>query len=94
MTGEMCESEVTLEAFPLHFAIAKEFNGEVRPFDHYQGPYVFLNGARIWIMPDEGDPAILVVFNECALKSSNSFMLTYDADFDAKQAINLASEVI
>jgi hypothetical protein len=40
MTGEMHQSEVTAENFPLHFAAAKEFNGEVHPFDQYQGPYI------------------------------------------------------
>lgn len=40
MAGEMFESEVTREAYPLHFAIADAVKGRVRPFDQYQGPYV------------------------------------------------------
>ena len=40
----MCASEVTPEAYPLHFAVAKEFGGEVKPFDQYQGPYVVIGG--------------------------------------------------
>ena len=37
MTGEMHKSEVTKEAFPLHFKLAKKYGGTVRPFDQYQG---------------------------------------------------------
>lgn len=44
MTGEMRREEVTPEAYPIHFAIAKEFGGTVEPFDHYQGPYVVIGG--------------------------------------------------
>lgn len=40
MTGEMSQSEVTREAWPIHFAIADSLGGEVRAFDQYQGPYV------------------------------------------------------
>lgn len=40
MAGEMFASDVTREAWPLHFAIADAFNGTVKPFDQYQGPYV------------------------------------------------------
>lgn len=44
MTGEMYASDLTEEAYPLHFAIAKACNGEVKPFDQYQGPYVAIGG--------------------------------------------------
>ena len=40
MTGEMHPSEVTREAYPLHFAVADALGGTVHPFDQYQGPYV------------------------------------------------------
>lgn len=42
MAGEMSAAEVTREAYPLHFAIADSFGGEVKPFDQYQGPYVVI----------------------------------------------------
>ncbi len=44
MTGEMIKSDVTREAYPLHFAIADELGGSVEPFDQYQGPYVVIGG--------------------------------------------------
>ncbi len=40
MTGEMYQSDVTREAYPLHFAVADALGGVVNPFDQYQGPYV------------------------------------------------------
>lgn len=40
MTGEMHQSEVTREAYPLHFAVADALGGVVHAFDQYQGPYV------------------------------------------------------
>lgn len=49
MTGEMHRSEVTPEAFPLHFAIAKAMHGTVEPFDQYQGPYVMSKRGKFWI---------------------------------------------
>ncbi|KKL89015.1 hypothetical protein LCGC14_1918890 [marine sediment metagenome] len=42
MTGEMFSSDVTPEAYPLHFAIAEALGGTVQPFDQYQGPYVLI----------------------------------------------------
>ncbi len=46
MTGEMYKSDVTPDAYPLHFAIAKAVGGSVEPFGVYQGPYVVV-GADI-----------------------------------------------
>lgn len=55
MTGEMHQSEVTRESFPLHFAVADAVGGEVRPFDQYQGPYIAVPGkGRLWIMTEDG----------------------------------------
>jgi len=57
MTGGMSRSDVTREAFPLHFAIADRTGGEVQPFDVYQGPYVYVErngkGKRFWIIDGE-----------------------------------------
>ena len=63
MTGEMHESEVTREAYPLHFAIADELGGEVRPFDQYQGPYVQTPKGNLWLCPLE-DTCFVFVYNE------------------------------
>lgn len=55
MTGEMSQSEVTREAWPIHFAIADALGGEVRAFDQYQGPYVFVprqgrfRARKLWL---------------------------------------------
>lgn len=55
MTGEMSKSEVTRDAYPIHFAIADALGGEVHPFDQYQGPYVAVphkgraRPRRIWV---------------------------------------------
>jgi hypothetical protein len=56
MTGEMSASEVTREAYPIHFAIADALGGEVRPFDQYQGPYVRIpargraRSTKLWLV--------------------------------------------
>ncbi len=42
MTGEMYASDVTAAEYPIHFAIARELGGQVKPFDVYQGPYVVI----------------------------------------------------
>lgn len=45
MTGEMSESEVTRENFPVHFAAADKVAGAtVEPWDYYQGPYILVPG--------------------------------------------------
>lgn len=45
MAGEQSESDVTREEFPVHFAIADKIGGTVRPFDVYQGPYIYTDAA-------------------------------------------------
>ena len=72
MAGEMSQAEVTREAYPLHFAIADEFNGEVRAFDQYQGPYVRCDVGKFWIQTDDGQ--WLQVYNERSEKLSNKFL--------------------
>jgi len=50
MTGEMnyINSETGQDSngdiWESHAAIAREFNGELKPFDVYQGPYIAING--------------------------------------------------
>ena len=59
MTGEMCKADVTREAFPLHFAVKealKRRGVSVKPFDVYQGPYIFVPGmGRFFLTGDYGD---------------------------------------
>lgn len=90
MTGEQSKSEVTREAFPLHFAIADAIGGEVRPFDKYQGPYIATKAARLWLVSADGYRAS--VYNETADKESNDFpAYTPDA---AAVAVAMARTVI
>jgi hypothetical protein len=61
----MSKSEVTAEAFPIHFAIANALGGTVYPFDQYQGPYIsnFPNvSAKLWLIV-EGDGPGFRVYN-------------------------------
>lgn len=72
MTGEMSQSEVTREAYPLHFAIADRLGGEVRAFDQYQGPYVRTKRGKFWLSAHcercdhghEHETGLVEVFNE------------------------------
>ena len=63
MAGEMSRSDVTKEAYPLHFSIARSLRRKgykevsVRPFDVYQGPYVYVPGiGRIWVNLQDACP--------------------------------------
>ena len=73
MTGEMSELDVTEDAWPLHFAIARALKGKVRPFDTYQGPFVQTQHGRLWIGPDENGDRFSVVYNERTRKASAPF---------------------
>ena len=42
MTGELAQSEVTRETYPMHYAIADALGGAVIAFDTYQGPYILI----------------------------------------------------
>lgn len=55
MTGEMSQADVTPEAYPWHFRVVAEYGGTVEPFDQYQGPYIFRDGVRYWML-NEGEP--------------------------------------
>ena len=54
MTGEMSKSEVTKESYPAFFALRDainkryKFKASVEPFDQYQGPYIFIEGFKVW----------------------------------------------
>lgn len=77
MTGEMHRSEVTREAYPLHFAIADYLGGHVEPFDQYQGPYVGSDHGRLWICCDD-DSGFGYVYAEQQDAKSESFPLYED----------------
>jgi hypothetical protein len=71
MAGEMNQSEVTRENFPMHFAIADEFEGEVHAFDQYQGPYVLSEGNKFWIVSNDDDT--ISIYNDRNEKVSEGF---------------------
>ncbi len=108
MTGEMFESDVTREAYPLHFAIADAVKGEVRPFDQYQGPYVLVGtDIRLGRQPYQYCPVGLgvvrlwiisedgcggYIYNEATEKTSEPFPL--DLEFSGELAADLARDLL
>jgi hypothetical protein len=80
MSGEMHPSEVTAENFPLHFAVVKEFGGDVQPFDQYQGPYIRYAGKRgddrYFLSTDDG--VFACWWNESTQRFSPAFTATDD----------------
>lgn len=72
MTGEMHESEVTPENYPIHFAIANAINGVVKPFDQYQGPYILVKYTRLWVIVS--DESLISIFNETSQHQSDEFI--------------------
>lgn len=72
MTGEMSQSDVTPDAFPYHFRIARKYHGEVRPFDVYQGPYVHIpTCGRFWLCSDNG--SVFYWFSDMLDRASPTF---------------------
>jgi hypothetical protein len=99
MTGEMGKRDVTPDAFPLHFAIARKFFGSVHPFDVYQGPYVLISNkgnkvhAKLWLIADnDNDGAFATVYNESNDRQSETFD-PYGPDAEDR-AIDMAYSVI
>lgn len=72
MTGEMSASEVTRDNWPIHFAIADALGGEVKPFDQYQGPYILIKEACLWLFIGS---AWATVYNEATDCTSAEFPL-------------------
>lgn len=84
MAGEMNQSDVTREAFPLHFAIADELGGEVRAFDVYQGPYVHCGAkGKFWIQGCDGMDGFCQVYNERNDRLSEPFWPYWKDDANA-----------
>lgn len=93
MTGEMHHSEVTKDAWPLHFAIAKALKGTVHPFDQYQGPYVLTAGGKFWVTSDDGHLA--QVYNEHADKVSAPFSPWHRSNaVNCRRAVQAARQVL
>lgn len=110
MTGEMHESEVTRDEWPLHFAISDALGGEVRPFDHYQGPYIAVGGdvrvgggpyaycprisGVVRLWVMSDDGAGFSIWNEDTEIESQSYPYLYDDEFDAANAVAAAMETL
>lgn len=66
MAGEMSRSEVTAESFPKLFELrdalaAEGIESDPRPFDQYQGPYLYVKGVgRCWYSDDESGETFLI----------------------------------
>lgn len=60
MAGEMSQSEVTPEAYPILFELQgllaeQGIESEPRAFDQYQGPYLRVDGGiKVWLAPVMG----------------------------------------
>lgn len=108
MTGEMIREDVTPEAYPTHFAIAKALGGTVEPFDQYQGPYVLIgedirSGSEPYAVTVRGlgvvrlwlcseDGAFGYIYNEANEKQSSFFPL--NADITDDLAVDAARSVV
>ncbi len=59
MAGEMSQSEVTRESYPLLFALRdalkrRGIKSEPRAFDQYQGPYLRVEGGyKVWYSSED-----------------------------------------
>ena len=93
MTGEMDQSEVTQEAYPLHFAIAKATGGDVRAFDQYQGPYINTKAGKLWIIEDDGGPSYRVYNERTNQKSIDCFHLCNE-NHECAQVADAAVELM
>ena len=116
MTGEMSyinpETGVDSngESWPIHLAIAKELNGELKPFDSYQGPYITIGGDFVvspssdYRIPIQGFGIIrLWIFweNEFEMKicredteKSVSVLCINDPEIDQQYAVIAAKELV
>lgn len=90
MTGEMSKAEVTRESFPLHFAIADALQGDVHPFDQYQGPFIQTRYGRLWLVSDESG-SMCHIYNERTRAESGGFFP--DATDAESNAVECAREV-
>lgn len=64
MTGEMHSikqdgHDSNGDEWPIHAAIAKALEAELRPFDVYQGPYILTERGRLWLCSKDGYEATI-----------------------------------
>lgn len=96
MTGEMCDP-VNPEEWPLHAAIAEHFDGELRAFDVYQGPYILAprpDGGqfKFWLNSQNGFE--LSVYEEMSDSLSSPFLLVGDLASRQEDAVAAAMSVV
>lgn len=92
MTGEMSwirqdGEDSNGDSWEVHAAIARELGGTLRPFDVYQGPFIALPHAALWVTSDDG--AFGRVFNERTEALSEPFALS-----DIEWAVDSARSVV
>ena len=94
MTGEMSRADVTEEAWPVHFAIAREFGGTVRLSDKYQEPYVHIPGKGV-VQIHTKDGVFATVYRE-ATKAQVEFCPYYsdDTEMEVELALIAARAVL
>ena len=100
MAGEM-SSPVDRDEWPLHAAIADELEGDLRPFDVYQGPFVLVETkqgtAKLWVSPADEFPDILtVVYREPMGGDDGVKSETFDRHQDdaCEQAVMMARSLL
>jgi hypothetical protein len=82
MTGEMHHIDTATgedsngEVWNVHAAIARHLDGILRPFDKYQGPYILVDGAKLWLTTADG--FVGRVYREDTEKVSFEFNLNTD----------------
>jgi len=100
MTGEM-SNPVDRDEWPLHAAVADHFDGDLRAFDVYQGPYILCETKdgqqKVWVQPAEEFPDIMTVVHREAgfgLEAATSEPFDRHAPTALEDVIHFASEVI
>ena len=95
MTGEMSwiddkGNDSNGETWDLHAKVAKAVKGKLKPFDVYQGPYIYVKNTRLWIGPAKDEiEGLLSVYNEQTEVESLPFAWN-----DTKSAIEAAKNLL
>lgn len=99
MTGETHETELTAENFPIHFAVAKEFEGTVHLFEQYpaQGPFIMVPGPHAgtrFFLHSAVDGIVVCWFDEDLHKYSSPFVSSIFAPTDLEMAIEAFRDLL
>lgn len=87
MTGEM-SAPVDEDRWSFHAMIRDIVDGELKPFDQYQGPYVDCeNGDRLWLFHEQSSSTALVIYNEKNDEKSEPQVLPYTNEEEAKSRL-------